>query len=300
VVSFHVDTELYPFAPHFFDLDGLAMHYADEGEADAPPVLFVHGNPTWSFYYRNLIQALSPTHRCIAPDHIGCGKSDKPGDDAYAYRLERRVDDLTRLVDSLGLEQVSLVAHDWGGMIGMTWAHRHPDRVARIALMNTAAFPLPASKRLPSSLWLTRTPLGAFLVRGFNAFGRGAVRFAARRPLDPRVRDGLLAPYDSWQNRIAVLRFVQDIPLSAKDPGYDLLQEVAAALPQFAATPFLICWGDKDFVFDRHFLAEWERRLPSAEVVRFPEGGHYLLEDEKQKVVARIVDFIRNDAEETA
>jgi len=255
-------------------------------------VLMVHGNPTWSFYYRNLIKALSPTHRCIAPDHIGCGKSDKPGDDRYSYRFERRVDDLTRLVDSLELEKVALVAHDWGGMIGMTWAHRHPERVERIALMNTAAFGLPASKRLPASLKLTRTPLGSVLVRGFNAFARGATRFAAKKPLPRAVRDGLVAPYSSWENRIAVLRFVQDIPLGPSDPGYALIHEVAEGLPQFADTPFMICWGEQDFVFDRHFLAEWERRLPSATVHRFPEGGHYVLEDETSAVVTLIKDFM--------
>ncbi len=295
-MSFHVDPALYPFTPHFFDLDGLSMHYVDEGEASAPPVLFVHGNPTWSFYYRSLIKALSPTHRCVAPDHIGCGKSDKPGDDAYSYRFERRVDDLSRLVDSLELEQVSLVAHDWGGMIGMTWAHRHPERVARIALMNTAAFPLPSSKRLPSSLWLTRTPLGSLLVRGFNAFSRGATRFAAKTKLAPSVRDGLIAPYNSWDNRIAVLRFVQDIPLSPRDPGYPLIAEVGAGLGRFAETPFMICWGERDFIFDHHFLAEWERRLPSATVHRFPRAGHYLLEDEPEAVVRLIGDFVRGDA----
>ncbi|NOY91847.1 MAG: alpha/beta fold hydrolase [Deltaproteobacteria bacterium] len=269
------------------------MHYVDEGAPDASPVLFVHGNPTWSFYYRNLIKALSPTHRCVAPDHIGCGKSDKPGDARYGYRFERRVDDLSRLVDSLELEQVSLVAHDWGGMIGMTWAHRHPERVARIALMNTAAFPLPSSKRLPGSLRLTRTPLGSLLVRGFNAFSRGTIRFGAKTKLAPEVRHGLVAPYDSWDNRIAVLRFVQDIPLSPRDPGYALIAEVAAGLERFSETPFLIAWGEKDFVFDRHFLAEWERRMPSATIQRFPEAGHYLLEDEPVAVVKLIGDFVK-------
>lgn len=287
-----VAPHLYPFDPNWFDLDGLRMHYVDEGDPEAPPLLFVHGNPTWSFYWRELIKDLRSTHRCVAIDHIGCGKSDKPDDDGYDYRLERRVDDLERLVDGLGLERVTLVAHDWGGMIGMAWAQRHPDRVERVALMNTAAFHLPSTKRLPGSLWLTRTPVGSVLVRGFNAFSRGATRFAAKKRLDPDVRHGLIAPYDSWANRIAVLRFVQDIPLKPGDVGYHLISQVAEGLELFRDRPFMICWGEKDFVFDEHFLAEWERRMPSATVHRFPQAGHYVLEDETDAIVALMRDFV--------
>ena len=107
------------------------MHYVDEGPHDAPVVLMLHGNPTWSFYWRRLISALRPSHRVIAPDHIGCGKSDKPGDDTYSYRLAERVEDIEALVEQLGLRDVTLAVHDWGGMIGMSWADRHPDLVAR-------------------------------------------------------------------------------------------------------------------------------------------------------------------------
>lgn len=288
-----VDAALYPFAPNYFDLDGLRMHYVDEGEG--APVLMVHGNPTWSFYYRELIRALRTDYRCVAPDHIGCGKSDKPGDDRYDYHFERRVDDLTRLVDALGLERVKLVAHDWGGMIGMTWAHRHPDRVERIALMNTAAFPLPRDKALPAALKLTRTPLGAVLVRGLNAFAVGATYLAAKERLSPAVRRGLVAPYDGWESRRAVLRFVQDIPLSPDDRGYALIEEVGAGLGRFADTPVAIFWGEHDFVFDEHFLREWERRLPTAEIHRFPRAGHYVLEDAQQDVIAGIRELFERE-----
>jgi haloalkane dehalogenase len=290
-----VSQELYPFEPHWLTLpSGHRMHYVDEGPRDAPVVLMLHGNPTWSFYWRRMISALSPTHRVIAPDHIGCGKSDKPGDDTYSYRLAQRVEDIEALVQQLGLQSITLAVHDWGGMIGMGWAHRHPGLVERLVILNTAAFPMPSTKRLPASLWLARdTRAGALLVRGFNAFARGATRLAVTRVRLPRdVRDGLCAPYDSWDHRRAVLRFVQDIPLKDGDPSFSIVREVGEHLHQFNDRPVLICWGDRDFVFDDHFLRVWKSALPNAEVHQFPDCGHYVLEDapaEIERLVGRFL-----------
>ncbi len=290
-----VSEELYPFEPHWLTLpSGHRMHYVDEGPRDAPVVLMLHGNPTWSFYWRRLISALSPTHRVIAPDHIGCGKSDKPGDEAYSYRLEQRVQDIESLVGQLGLQDITLAVHDWGGMIGMGWAHRHPDLVARLVVLNTAAFPMPSTKRLPASLWLARdTKAGALLVRGFNAFARGATRFAVTRVRLPKaVRDGLCAPYDSWDHRRAVLRFVQDIPLKESDPSFSIVREVGEHLHQFNDRPVLICWGDRDFVFDDHFLRVWKSALPDAAVHQFPDCGHYVLEDAPEEIEQLVRSFL--------
>ena len=164
---------------HDLDLGGLRYHYLDEGGGE--PVVMLHGNPSWSFSYRRLVDALAPTCRTIVPDHIGCGLSDKPGDAHYDYTLERRVRDLEALLDHLGIESgVTLVLHDWGGMIGMTYASRHPERISRLVLLNTAAFHLPPSKPFPWPLWACRTPLGAWLVRGLNAFCRARRGSAAR------------------------------------------------------------------------------------------------------------------------
>jgi haloalkane dehalogenase len=281
---------------HFLDLNGLRYHYVDEGHGD--PVVMVHGNPTWSFYYRDLIKALKGDYRCIAPDHVGCGLSDKPDDSHYDYTLSRRADDLEALLDHLGLqENITLVLHDWGGMIGMTYAHRHPERIKRLIILNTAAFHLPASKPFPWALWLCRTPLlGPLLVRGLNAFCLTAARVGRQRqPLSPEARAGLLAPYDSWQNRIAILRFVQDIPLRKGDRCYDLVSEVQDGLARFPDVPMLICWGERDFVFDHHFLDEWMRRFPKAEVHRLPDAGHYVLEDAIEQIVPLVRDFLQRN-----
>jgi haloalkane dehalogenase len=283
----------YPFKSNYLDLNGLKYHYLDEGTG--PTVVMLHGNPSWSFYYRNLVQQLSDRYRCIVPDHIGCGLSDKPGDDRYDYTLPRRVDDLEQLLDQLDLnEKITLVLHDWGGMIGMAYAVRHPKRISRLVILNTGAFPLPKAKPFPLGLKICRdTWLGTLLVRGLNAFSQGAAWIGCKEnPMSAELRALYQLPYDSWQNRIATLRFVQDIPLQPGDRNYDLICSVADRINQFANLPMLICWGEQDFVFDQHFLAEWQRRFPLAELHSYPKAGHYILEDMQQEVVPLIAEFL--------
>ena len=135
-----VSTALYPFGSHFETIGGHQYHYVDEGKGD--PVVMLHGNPTWSFYYRELILKLSPHFHCLAPDHIGCGYSDKPGDQTYSYTLEQRVKDLEEFLEKKKITQnILLVLHDWGGIIGMTFAHRHPTSIKKIVLLNTQVLP---------------------------------------------------------------------------------------------------------------------------------------------------------------
>lgn len=292
-----VTPELYPFESHWLERNGLKQHYLDEGRGE--PVVMVHGNPTWSFYYRDLIRALRDDHRVIVPDHIGCGLSDKPGDEAYEYSLKQRVDDFGALIDSLKLEgPLNLVVHDWGGMIGMAWAVKNPDKVSRLVILNTAAFHLPPSKAMPWQLSLARdSKLGAFLVRGFNAFSAGATRLAVEKPMSAAVRAAYTAPYDSWDNRIATLRFVQDIPLKPGDRGYDIISATATKLPTLADKPTLICWGMRDFVFDEKFLGEWRNYLPFAEVHEYPSAGHYVLEDAGERIIPLIKAFLARPLE---
>jgi haloalkane dehalogenase len=290
----------YPFEPAYFDLDGIRMHYVDIGPKSAEPVVMLHGNPTWSYYYRKLAIALADRHRVIVPDHIGMGLSDKPSDDRYPYRLARRVDDLARLLDQLGIgESYSLVVHDWGGTIGLAYATRLPERLKRLVVLNTAAFRMPAGKRLPWQLTLCRTPVvGALAVRGFNAFARGAAKHAVVRPLPPHVREAYLIPYDTWKNRRAVLRFVEDIPLKSGEPSYAIVAETERGLDHIHC-PKLICWGMRDFVFDADYLSEWTRRFPSAEVHRFDNAGHYVLEDASEEIIPLVQRFLAPTSAET-
>lgn len=281
---------IYPFRPKSWTTPaGAAMSYVDEGGTGEEAVLFLHGNPTWSFHFRAAVQALAPRVRCVAPDHIGMGLSEKPL--GYEYRLARRIDDIAGLVDHLGLRKVHLVVHDWGGAIGCGWAVRDPGRVGRIVLLNTAAFP---SRRLAARIALCRIPiLGEFIVRGLNGFAGPATWMAMHaRRLSALERQGYLWPYDSWNHRIAVHRFVRDIPMERHHPSRPALEHTASRLRTLSGHPILLGWGARDFCFDRHFLSRWREYFPQAEVQIYPDAGHYVLEDAGPAIVGRLRQFI--------
>jgi pimeloyl-ACP methyl ester carboxylesterase len=175
----------------------------------------------------------------------------------------------------------------------MAYAVRHPESIGRIVLLNTAAFHKPDTKPFPWLLWLSRDlALGALLIQKFNAFSRVAARICCRRkPMPKEVRKAYCAPYE--ENSIATLRFVKDIPLQPKDEAYDLVTEVQEKLSMFQHLPVLICWGDKDFVFDRHFLEKWIDTFPQAQVHNFPDCGHYVLEDATEEITRLIQEFLK-------
>ncbi len=265
------------------------MSYLDEGPRTDEAVLMLHGNPTWSFYYRELIQAVMPRLRCIVPDHIGMGLSAKPED--YSYTLATRIDDLAALVGSLGLKKIHLVVHDWGGAIGFGFAARHPGLIGRLVVLNTAAFPSPhIPKRI--ALCKTRFP-GTLLVRGLNGFaGPAACMSMHRRRLSADERAGFLLPYDTWANRVAVDAFVKDIPMDDRHPTWAALTAAEAGLVHFRDRPALIVWGGKDFCFHDWYFAEWRRRLPQAEAHYLADAGHYVLADAAIEVVPKIAGFL--------
>ncbi len=293
----------YPFAGQYLDLNGNRLHYLDEGPRDANPVVMLHGNPTWSFYYRHLVHQLKDRWRTIVPDHLGMGLSDTPSVEKYPYTLSQRVDDLESLLSHLGLRKnLTLVLHDWGGMIGMAYATRHPERVRRFVIFNTSAFHLPQGKQFPWQLRLCRRPwLGPMMVQGLNAFCRGAVRnCVTRHPMPAAVKNAYLAPYDSWEHRVAVLQFVKDIPLHEGDSGYDDISRIEANVGQFRDRPMFIGWGMRDFVFDEHFLREWTSRFPDAELHQFDDAGHYVLEDTTEEMVPLVGQFLEKHPLPTA
>ncbi len=282
---------LYPFKSNWLTLDGgVRLHYLDEAGA-GEPVVMVHGNPTWSFYYRNLALGLRGAHRVIVPDHVGCGLSDKPQD--YAYRIAQHIANLERLlIHELKLEKFSLVVHDWGGAVGCGVAVRHPERVSKLVVLNTAAF---LSPDCPKRIRACRIPgFGALAVRGFNAFAGAAVRMAVahKERMTPQVKAGYLAPYGNWRDRVATLRFVEDIPLSPRHPSWKTMDELGEKLPLLREKPVLVCWGAKDFCFNDGFLKEWAARFPAAFVHRFADAGHYVLEDAGERILPLVRDFL--------
>ncbi|HCR30864.1 MAG TPA: alpha/beta hydrolase [Opitutae bacterium] len=285
-------SEIYPFKQNRVRLAcGYEMNYVDEGEGH--PVLMIHGNPTWSFLYRELIKALRPGFRCIAPDHIGCGLSDKPTS-AYRFKLDQRIRDLEDFVDGLGLERFDLVVHDWGGAIGVGMALSRLKNLRRLAILNTAAF---VDSRIPRRISLCRAPLlGKLIVQGFNGFASPATRMAvARKPLGNAVKEGYLFPYDSWANRRAVYEFVKDIPMHVSHPSFNRLLEIENGLLQLREKPVALFWGGKDFCFTDHFMDRWKRFLPQATAIHYADAGHYLLEDEGEKICSAIEEFVSYD-----
>ncbi len=283
---------LYPFRSRVLNLDGHRFHYVDEGQGDV--LLMVHGNPTWSFYWRDLIRALSPRYRIIAVDHIGCGLSDKPRN--YPYRLAQHVDNLVQLIERLDLKDVTLLAHDWGGAIGLGAALAQQQRFVRFVLFNTAAF---RSKRMPWRIRVCRTPLlGRWAVQGLNAFALGALRMAVsqHQRMTPAVRAGLIAPYDTWRHRQAIYRFVADIPMTPRHTSYATLRQIEERLPLLEAHAWLFIWGMRDWCFTPDFLDRFLTFFPRAQVHRLADAGHYVVEDAHERIVPILEDFLQRNS----
>ena len=279
---------LYPFQPHRLELPEGRMHYVDTG-GDGPVVVLLHGNPSWSFLWRDLIKALAAQgYRCIAPDHLGMGLSDKP--ERY-LGLADRIRHVETLLDTLGVKAFHLGVHDWGGAIGFGVAVRRPDAVRKLLVTNTAAF---RSQDIPPSIAICKIPcFGPFIVRAFNAFAWPATFMAVNKPLSLSAKAGFLLPYDCFANRRHVANFVRDIPLSPKHPSYAVLAEIEAGLPRLLNKPMLIEWGGRDFCFNDKFLARWRQFFPAATVRHHADAGHYLLEDAGTVIIPEVIEFLR-------
>ena len=261
------------------------MAYVEAGEG--PPVLFVHGNPTWSWMWRRPMDRLSGSHRCVAVDHVGMGRSDKP--QRYPYRLDRHAENLLALVRRLDLNDITLVVHDWGGPIGLLAAVREPGRFSRLVISNTAAF---RSDRMPWQIGLARSPVGSLLVRGPNLFVRGLMRQGVVDPanITAEARRGYVWPYPNWADRVALHRFVKDVPTDPSHPSWPHLLEVEEGLASLKDKPALLPWGVEDWCFGRPFLKEFQQRMPWAETVELP-AGHLLIEDAPDAYCAAVADF---------
>lgn len=276
--------KLYPFEPKRFTTPAGELSYLDEGPRSDEAVVMVHGNPTWSFFYRDVVRALSGQMRCIVPDHLGCGLSDKP--QQWDYALPNHIANLRALLDSLQLKKIHLVVHDWGGPIGLGALLPQPEKLGRVVILNTAAF---ADTVVPLRIRLCRAPLiGEALVRGFNGFAWPATWMAVSKRLPADVKRGFVFPYDSWANRIATHRFVVDIPSGQGTASDRALAEIERRLPLLRERDVSLIWGGDDFCFNRHYYERWTQLLPDASKGLLNGVGHYLIEDGGGGVVARI------------
>jgi cis-3-alkyl-4-acyloxetan-2-one decarboxylase len=290
----------YPFESHFVTVDGQRMHYVDEGQGET--LLLLHGNPTWSYLYRHIIKDLSPSYRCVAPDHLGFGYSAKPSNADYSMRAH--IMRLDAFVEKLGLEDVTLVVQDWGGVIGLGWAVRHKAKIRRLVIMNTTGFVpqerLGFAKLRPPPwglllLWSLKVPvLGELFVQGYNGFARHLVPLGIhhRERLTDEVMEGYLDPYPTWSSRRAHLEAVRQVPMGRRHPTWRLLQEIGAELEGWTV-PTQLVWGMRDPVFVPWFLEEFERRLPNhAPSVRIDDASHFLQDDRPDVITGTMRAFM--------
>ena len=276
----------YPFESHYLTIDGIRIHFVEQGQGG--PVLMVHGQPTWSYLWRNIIPVIAKNHRAIAIDLMGFGLSDKPAHRRYSFAEHAAI--LRGFIETLELKNLTLVLHDWGGPIGLDYAVYHQENINKLVLLNTFAT---VDFKLP---WIFkaafRSPfLADFLVRRLNAFGILAPRFGVRNKLDKRVLQNYREPHPDYASRIGVAQFPRNIPCSPRDAAYEPIKAISQALAS-SQMPTLFLFSDKDPVtayIDPRPLIE---RMPNARLEMIKEAGHYLQEDQPEAVAHRILEFL--------
>ena len=279
------------FEQNFLDAGDCRLHYVDEGPRDGAPLLFLHGNPTWSYLWRHPIAELSGKgHRCLALDHMGFGRSSKPPR-LSAYSLRRHVDNAIALIEALDLCDITLVAHDWGGPIGLGAMVEHPERLSRLVLLNTWAWELPSF--LPPFLREFRSEgLGEILILGGNLFVESMPSAMARREPNPLMLEAYRAPFPDYWSRAGMLAFHRDIPLTERDRSASLMASIHERLPSLEV-PVLLVWGMRDPVFQPPFLDQWRDLYPRAETVELAGCSHFVVEDDPAGVTGAIERFLR-------
>jgi haloalkane dehalogenase len=274
-----LSAELYPFDDHYADVDGSTVHYVDEGSG--PPLLLLHGNPTWSFLYRELIKSLRDSYRCIAPDHPGFGLSRAaPG---YGYKPAEHARVLEGLIAQLDLRDATMMVQDWGGPIGFAAATRAPDRFSRFVICNTWAWP----KSDPGTQLFSRFlggSLGGYLILHRNFFVErilpGGVR---RKKLSEAVMDAYRGPFPTPESRVPMHVFPREI-LGSRP----FLAEIESRLSSVSDRPALILWPTKDVAFRQPERARWEQQFPEHRTVLIEGAGHYVQEDAPEELIAAI------------
>ena len=273
----------YDFAPNYIEQEGLRMHYLDQGSG--APVLLLHGEPTWSYLYRKIIPELIPSARAIAPDYFGFGRSDKPLRlEDYSYDFQ--VGSIVRLVEELDLRDLTVVVQDWGGPIGLRLAVEHPDRVARLVIMNTGI----GGGRPPSEEWLR---FRDFVRRvGTDLIPGKLVRISAVQPMDDEVEEAYSAPWAVPESKAGILAFPDLVPISPEHPDTPAHLAVREKLGRWEK-PALVLFGDSDPIFSPRVAERIAQHIPGALEAEIVEGaGHFLQEDKGAEIGRRIAAFV--------
>lgn len=284
-----VDREAYPFTPRAFATPSGRMSYVDEGSGEV--ILFVHGNPTWSFMYRELIKGLAPRYRCIAPDHIGFGLSDKPA--GVSYLPQFHAENLKQFITALGLKDITLVIHDWGGPIGMSYALEHPENIKRLVVFNTTCWSLKGVKAAERFSGFMASPLGHFLCRRLNAFPKYMIPgvFGDRSRLTPAIHGQYVAPFPTPDSREGAWVLVK-----ALIPESDWMDSLWAERGRLRGKSVQILSGDKDPTFGPEKLARWQEAFPQNRTLTFPDVGHFVAEELGPAAVGPLEAFLAETA----
>ena len=276
--------EEYPFEPHYISCGNMRMHYVDEGSG--PVVLLLHSCPAWSFAFRNLIKELSKDHRVIAPDMIGYGLSDKPDD--YDYSLDSHIDNLERLTEELKIEKTSILMHGWGATIGCSYIIRHPDKISTVIVLNSMAF---TGYKLSWRLKLVRW--APWLAERFIV--DSDLMFGGLDKLPKLVQEGYKMPYKSHSDRIAILRFIEQMPCNPDDNSYESLVDIEHGLWLFRDFPLLIIWAGKDWLYTENCLKKWMQFCPNAKLRRIPNAGRYITEEASEEFIQTVNTFLKGN-----
>lgn len=276
----------YPFAPHYLQVEGGRMHYVDEGTGE--PILFVHGTPTWSYLFRNVIRELSAEgYRCVAPDNIGFGLSEKP--QSFSHSPAAHARNLGKLVDSLDLRDVTLVVHDFGGPIGMGYAIEHLNRFKRIILLNSWFCDVSKEPAIQKLSKAASGPLGKFLYLTSCA-GPKAIKplFVDREKYTEEINKAYFGPFLRKEDRHATLAFAQHFLDSSA-----WMAEIWAQREALNTLPLMMIWGLKDPVFGEKALNKIWHEFPLSEVQAFPDAGHFLIEERPREVLSTLRGFLK-------
>ncbi len=267
-----LDRTQYPFEPQSFQTSVGQMNYIDEGDGEV--ILFIHGNPSWSFEYRHLIKALSSSYRVIAPDHIGFGLSDKPVD--WHYRPQGHAQHLSELISHLDLKNITMVINDWGGPIGLSYALKNPGNVARLVVTNSWFWPVNKDWYYQGFSRFMGGPIGRWLVKRHHFFAKNIVKMAFGDPkkLSQVAHDHYILPLGQVQDRKGCWVFPKQIIAST-----DWLSQLWGQRDRLSGTPTLILWGMKDIAFRPKELRQWIELFPNATIHRYDQVGHFVAEE---------------------
>ena len=285
-----VSDEQFPFESRFFDSPRGRMHYVDEGHGE--PIVFVHGNPSWSFEFRGPIKALRDNYRCVAPDHIGFGLSSRgqlPGD----FTPQAHAENFSALLDHLGLDGITLYLTDWGGPIGLSFAHAHPERVNRLILSNTWCWPVYDERHFVMFSRMMDSPIGRFLNRQFNFF--------VNQVMPRAVGDRAKLTSEAMRHYRSALPDSDSRSACAAFPGHiigasEWLDSIWNSRETFVDKPSLVLWGHKDIAFRQKELSTWKSELADCECHSFEECGHFLAEEDPDSVTHLIADFMQGNS----